>query len=401
MWTDLPAPVTEALERLNAQGYQGFLVGGCVRDLLRGVPPTDYDMTTSATPEEVKKLFSDKNVVETGVRHGTVTVFSRGMPLEITTFRTDGSYSDGRHPDGVTFASTIEEDLARRDFTVNAMAWNPRKGLADPFGGREDLQKRLIRCVGEPSRRFDEDALRILRGVRFASVLGFAIEENTSRAIHAQTPLLAKVSIERISAELAKLLCGAGAAEVLTAFRDLLAFLLPELPEVSLDTRLQALASVPREPALRLAVLLADLPPHEAGKLLRRLRMENKLSLQVTALIREQRTLLTCTDTPCLLRLFRKFPPELAEALLTLTEALHGTSMAQMRGRVESLLASSPCLSVAQLAVGGKELMELGIPAGEKMGEALQMLLEGVTDGKWENSREALLSAAKSWHSVC
>jgi hypothetical protein len=152
---------------------------------------------------------------------------------------------------------------------------------------------------------------------------------------------------------------------------------------------------------LRLAVLLADLPPHEAGKLLRRLRMENKLSLQVTALIREQRTLLSCTDTPCLLRLFRKFPPELAEALLTLTEALHGASMAQMRGQVESLLASSPCLSVAQLAVGGKELMELGIPAGEKMGEALQMLLEGVTDGKWENSRDALLSAVKSWHSVC
>jgi tRNA nucleotidyltransferase (CCA-adding enzyme) len=271
----------------------------------------------------------------------------------------------------------------------------------DPFGGREDLKKGLIRCVGEPSRRFDEDALRILRGVRFASVLGFAIEENTSRAIHAQMPLLAKVSIERISGELVKLLCGAGAAEVLTAFRDLVAFLLPELPEVPLGTRLQALASVPREPALRLAVLLADLPPHEAGKLLRRLRMENKLSLQVTALIREQRTLLTCTDTPCLLRLFRKFPPELAEALLTLTEALHGTSMAQMRGRVESLLASSPCLSVAQLAVGGKELMELGIPAGEKMGEALQMLLEGVTDGKWENSRDALLSAVKSWHSVC
>lgn len=401
MWTDLPAPVTEALERLNARGCQGFLVGGCVRDLLRGVLPTDYDFTTSATPEEVKELFSDKNVVETGVRHGTVTVFSRGMPLEITTFRTDGSYSDGRHPDGVTFASTIEEDLARRDFTVNAMAWNPGKGLVDPFHGREDLQKRLIRCVGEPSRRFDEDALRILRGVRFASVLGFVIEEHTSRAIHAQTPLLAKVSIERISGELVKLLCGAGAAEVLTAFRDLLAFLLPELPEVSLDTRLQALASVPREPVLRLAVLLADLPPHEAGKLLRRLRMENKLILQVTALIWEQRTLLTCTDTPCLLRLFRKFPPELAEELLTLTEALHGTSMAQMRGRVESLLASSPCLSVAQLAVGGKELMEVGIPAGEKMGEALQMLLEGVTDGKWENSREALLSAAKSWHSVC
>ena len=401
MWTDLPAPVTEALERLENGGYQGFLVGGCVRDLLRGVPPTDYDMTTSAKPREVMALFADKTVVETGIKHGTVTVFSHGMPLEITTFRTDGSYSDGRHPDGVTFASTIEEDLSRRDFTVNAMAWSPKTGLVDPFGGREDLKKGLIRCVGEPSCRFDEDALRILRGARFASVLGFALEENTQRAIHAQAPLLAKVSIERITTELVKLLCGTGAVAVLTAFRDLIAFLLPELPMETYDTRLQALASVPRKTDLRLAVLLSDLPSYEAGKLLRRLRMENKLILRVTALIREQSTLLTCTDTPDLLRLFRSFPPELAEELLILTEALHGTSMAQMRSRVEGLLASSPCLSVAQLAIGGKELMELGIPAGEQMGEALQMLLEGVTDGKWENSREALLAAAKSWHSVC
>ena len=401
MWSDLPAPVTEALERLENGGYQGFLVGGCVRDLLRGVPPTDYDMTTSAKPREVMALFADKTVVETGIQHGTVTVFSHGMPLEITTFRTDGSYSDGRHPDGVTFASTIEEDLSRRDFTVNAMAWSPKTGLVDPFGGREDLKKGLIRCVGEPTRRFDEDALRILRGARFASVLGFALEENTQRAIHAQAPLLAKVSIERITTELVKLLCGTGAVAVLTAFRDLIAFLLPELPMETYDTRLQALASVPRKPDLRLAVLLSDLPSYEAGKLLRRLRMENKLILRVTALIREQSTLLTCTDTPDLLRLFRSFPPELAEELLILTEALHGTSMAQMRTRVEGLLASSPCLSVAQLAIGGKELMELGIPAGEQMGEALQMLLEGVTDGKWENSREALLAAAKSWHSVC
>lgn len=440
MWTDLPSQVTEALERLNSHGHQGFLVGGCVRDVLRGVPPTDYDLTTSATPEEVKKLFSDQNVVETGIRHGTVTVFSNHLPLEITTFRTESTYSDGRHPDGVTFASTPEEDLSRRDFTVCAMAWSPKTGLVDLFGGREDLEKGIIRCVGEPSRRFEEDALRILRGARFASTLDFTVEEATGAAMLEGIPLLAHISMERIASEFTKLLCGKGAKRILSEYRELMAFFLPEIrPAFDFDQRspyhlydvythtLQVVEAMPADPTLRLAAFFHDLGkpqtaeegrfkghPEVSARLaeeaMNRLRMEKKLIRRVTALIREHDTLLRKWDTPRVLRLLSRITPELAQPLLTLMEGdaaakanpkVYLAAAKERRSAVEAVLESNPCLSVSALAIGGKELLELGIPAGEEMGKTLQFLLEGVFDGKWQNTPDELISAAKNQHTLC
>ncbi len=436
----MPSPVTEALERLNSHGHQGFLVGGCVRDILRGVVPTDYDLTTSATPEEVKALFPDKNVVETGIRHGTVTVFSHHLPLEITTFRTESTYSDGRHPDGVAFASTLEEDLSRRDFTVCAMAWSPKTGLVDLFGGREDLQKGLIRCVGDPTRRFEEDALRILRGARFASTLDFTVEEATKTAMLEGIPLLAHISMERISAEFTKLLCGKGAKKVLSEYRELIAFFLPEIrPAFDFDQKspyhlydvythtLQVVEAMPADPTLRLAAFFHDLgkpqtsdggrfkghpevSAHLAETAMNRLRMEKKLIRRVTALIREHDTLLRKWDTPRVLRLLSRITPELAQPLLTLMEGdaaakanpeVYLASAKERRAAVEAVLESNPCLSVSALAIGGKELLELGIPAGEEMGKTLQLLLEGVFDGKWQNTPDELISAAKNQHTLC
>ena len=440
MWTDLPSQVTEALERLNSHGRQGFLVGGCVRDILRGVKPTDYDLTTSATPEEVKKLFSDKNVVETGIRHGTVTVFANHLPLEITTFRTESTYSDGRHPDGVTFAPTLEEDLSRRDFTVCAMAWSPKTGLVDLYGGREDLEKGIIRCVGEPSRRFAEDALRLLRGARFASPLDFTVEEATGAAMLEEIPLLAHISMERIASEFTKLLCGKGAKRILSEYRELIAFFLPEIrPAFDFDQRsphhlydvythtLQVVAAMPADPTLRLAAFFHDLgkprtaeggrfPGHPgvsaelAEEAMNRLRMEKKLIRRVTALIREHDTLLRKWDTPRILRLLSRITPELALPLLTLMEGdaaakanpeVYLSAAKERRAAVEAVLESSPCLSVSSLAIGGKELLEAGIPAGEEVGKTLQLLLEGVFDGKWQNTREDLFSALKNQHTLC
>ena len=207
----------EVLARLRASGYQAVLVGGCVRDFLRGKEPYDYDAATSAQPEEIIAACANLHCIPTGLRHGTVTVLCQGLPVEVTTFRREGTYSDGRHPDQVSFTTSLTEDLARRDFTVNAMAWD-EDGLADRFGGRADLEAGLIRCVGEPERRFQEDALRILRGLRLAAQLDFAIHPDTAQAIRTETPRLAMVARERIGGEFLRLLCGPGAGRVLLDF---------------------------------------------------------------------------------------------------------------------------------------------------------------------------------------
>ena len=203
---EFPEQVNTALRRLREAGYTACAVGGCVRDRLMSAEPKDYDVTTAALPEQTEAVFAGERIIETGLKHGTVTVLLGGLPIEITTFRVDGGYSDARHPDAVRFTPSLTEDLAHRDFTVNAMAWSPEDGLADPFGGADDLRNRLIRCVGDPDTRFREDALRILRALRFAAVLGFRIEERTADALHRNRALLDKVSAERIAVELCKLL---------------------------------------------------------------------------------------------------------------------------------------------------------------------------------------------------
>ena len=434
----LPSPVLTALDRLERAGHAAYLAGGCVRDLLRGVPPHDYDLTTDALPEETAQVFSDLPVIPTGIKHGTVTVLVGGHPLEITTFRTDGTYSDGRRPDSVRFTRTIGEDLLRRDFTVNAMAWSPVRGLADPCGGREDLQNRLLRCVGDPEVRFSEDALRILRGARFASCLGFAVEEETERAMLRLIPTLSQVSAERISAEFVRLLCGQDVERVLLSYRELIAFFLPELrPCFDFDQRtrhhcydvythiVKVVAAVPSEPTLRLAALFHDVakpscfvfrdgrghfPSHpERGEeicaaALRRLRIEKKRIRDACLLIRMHDAYLKQEPVAAAPDLLRAVPPALVDPLLDLMEADASakadaeTSLAHvrtLREAVASLREQHPCLSLRDLAVNGDDLLAMGIPSGPKMGMVLKDLLDRVSLGELENTREALLLAAK------
>ena len=272
--SQVPAPAREALSRLEAAGFAACLVGGCVRDSFLGRVPGDWDVTTSALPEQTETVFAGERIIETGLKHGTVTVLLEGLPLEITTFRRESGYADHRHPDAVAFTPSLEEDLARRDFTINAMAWSPARGLADPLGGRVDLEKRIIRCVGEPRARFDEDALRILRALRFAAQLDFAIDPATAEAAFALKDTLALVSRERIAAELTKLLCGPAVRRIVREYWPILALPLPELaPMAGLDQRspyhcydvlehsAAAAEAVPPDRILRWAALL-----HDAGK---------------------------------------------------------------------------------------------------------------------------------------
>ncbi|MBQ1223729.1 MAG: tRNA nucleotidyltransferase [Oscillospiraceae bacterium] len=276
----IPAPLTEAMNVLEQGGKEGWLVGGCVRDSLMGKIPHDWDVTTSASPMEMISLFSGYRLIETGLKHGTVTVVISGEQIEITTFRIDGEYRDNRRPSSVSFTSDISEDLSRRDFTVNAMAYSPTSGLCDLFGGREDLEKKLIRCVGDPDKRFGEDGLRILRALRFASVLDFSIHKDTAESVHRNRELLLNISAERIFSEFTKLLCGPGAARILREYPDVIGVFIPEvLLCVGFDQHtpwhnrdvwehtVTALESVPADPIMRLSMFFHDLGKPESQTL--------------------------------------------------------------------------------------------------------------------------------------
>ena len=271
---ELPKEVKNAIGRLEAAGYEAFAVGGCVRDSLLGNEPGDYDLTTAAKPEETKRVFQGEKIVETGIKHGTVTVILGETPLEITTFRVESEYRDNRRPERVEFTKSIEEDLARRDFTMNALAYSESRGIVDPFGGEADIKAGIIRAVGDPEKRFREDALRIMRALRFASALGFEIEPETEKALLENRALLLNVSAERLSEELLKLLCGQNVRRVLMKYTDVLGVILPELLPMKgfsqqnphhvydvLEHSAAAAEKVPPRPALRLGALL-----HDVGK---------------------------------------------------------------------------------------------------------------------------------------
>lgn len=274
MTMDMPKNVDIAINLLQSAGFEAYAVGGCVRDSLLGKTPNDWDITTSAKPEDMKSVFADFHCIDTGIKHGTVTVVIDGEPLEITTFRLDGEYEDNRHPKSVTFTSNLGADLGRRDFTVNAMAYSKKTGTVDLFGGQNDLKNKIIRCVGDPDRRFNEDALRILRALRFASALDFEIEEKTAQSLLKNRALLGNISEERIAKELLKLVCGKGAKRILTDFAPVLFEILPELQPMYKNSHdnphhcydiyehtLIAVESINPEPTLRFAMLL-----HDCGK---------------------------------------------------------------------------------------------------------------------------------------
>ena len=434
----LPAQVHSALSRLNAAGFAAYVVGGCVRDLLMGRTPGDYDITTAALPEETAAVFAGERVIETGLQHGTVTVLTDGMPLEITTFRVDGAYSDARHPDAVRFTRSLREDLARRDFTMNAIAWNPESGLADPFGGEADIRAHVIRCVGDPETRFREDALRILRCLRFSAVLGFSIDPATAAAAEANRGLLSRISAERVASDLKKLVCGADARRVILSETDILGTVLPELlPLRGFDQRnpnhcydiLEHCAAVceavPPEPAIRMAALLHDVGKPDcfftdeegvghfyghAGRgaemvdpILRRLRFDNESRARITELVRRHDMRIEPTEKG-VLRALRRFGPEFYFQLVQLKRAdalahAPGPNRDERAERAEALAAlgtelleRQACFSLRDLAVDGRDLLAAGFSPGPAVGQALDRLLDAVTDGRVPNEKAALLA---------
>lgn len=431
----LPETVRTAVTMLTGAGYLAGPVGGCVRDSLMGRTPGDYDITTSALPEETKRVFSGFPVIETGIKHGTVTVLLDRMPLEITTFRVEGAYTDHRHPDSVSFTSKLEEDLSRRDFTVNAIFYDSRNGqYIDPFGGRADMEAKLIRAVGEPEERFREDALRILRALRFSAQLGFSIEEKTARAALDCSPFLKEVSAERIFVELKKLLMGVCAKEVILRYTDILGVVIPELlPMQGFDQKnihhcydvlthsAACLENVPPEAELRLAALL-----HDAGKpltftldkrgeghfyghaqksgelargVMNRLKADNETKENVIKLVKYHDYPLPESEK-AVRRALNKFGPELYKKLLLLGRADNLAQSPDFSDRqkdydraeemVKAALIEEQCFSLKDLAVKGSDIMALGIPAGPEVGKALHMLLEAVIDGEVPNEKEAL-----------
>lgn len=388
IFVNLPSEVLTAIQMLNNAGYEAYAVGGCVRDSILGREPDDWDVTTSATPEETQRIFADFPTIETGIKHGTLTAIVEGMPLEITTYRIDGCYSDGRHPDDISFTGSLSEDLRRRDFTINAMAYHPKNGLVDLYEGQKDLSAGVIRCVGDPYQRFEEDALRILRALRFSSVLGFAIEADTERALCSLSSNLSKVSAERLIGELSKLLCGEKAEAVVRRYRRVITEFLPEIGH---DTDLHGLSVVRPTITARLAALFygAAISPAVAKIILQRLRLDNKTAHNVSLLMTNITRCLYTEDT-YLLHVLQLVGPDLVFDYLTL-RGFDGDTVS----RVRQILDTGECYCLSMLAVNGEDVIAAGIEPGRRVGETLQMLLDAVIDGVCPNDKKTLLEYVK------
>lgn len=432
----LPEYVAACIARLEDAGFAAYAVGGCVRDSLLGLTPQDYDLCTAATPEQIKEVFSDHRLVTAGEKHGTVAVLTGGGMVEITTFRLEGGYTDSRHPDWVRFSAEVTEDLSRRDFTVNAMAYSPTRGFADPFGGRADLENRTLRAVGDPATRFTEDALRILRGVRFAVRYRLAPEAATLSAMLSLSPLMDKLARERVFEELCKLLPLVTAADLLH-YAPVLIQVLPELaPTVDFDQRspyhaydlyahtAHVVELTPPVLPLRLAALLHDIgkvatftaddsgighfPGHAkvsaemADTALLRLKSPTALRRQVVSLIEWHMTYLA-PDRRVLRRRLNQLGFAGVRELLALQEAdLMGTGtfentdeLTQTAAILDELEAEDACLKIKDLAIDGKDLLALGYAPGKALGACLEALLSRVLDETLPNEKAALLQAAK------
>ena len=423
------------LDTLHAAGYAAYAVGGCVRDSLLGRTAHDWDLCTSALPQQVMELFGAEQCIPTGLQHGTVTIKYGGQLYETTTFRTEGSYTDGRHPDAVTFVPDVREDLARRDFTINAMAYNEAEGLVDPFGGQADLQNGLLRAVGEPQQRFTEDALRILRLYRFAARFGFALDAATARAARQLAPHLDCISAERIQEELAKLLAAPQPGAYLEP--AVLAVVLPELTPESLTAAKPVVDACPageENLPVRWAALLGALGEADTRRVLKRLRCSNACIEETAVLVREtaeqgvcgsfllghesghsiarptacgsrvppQRTVLG--ETPAhagevaIRQLLGRYGLCTVERLCALCAALHpqaAPACALAAQRARQLEADGVCCRVSQLAVNGRDLMAAGIPAGPALRRVLEALLDGVIRAEYPNEKPVLLAAAQ------
>lgn len=381
---EYPVEIRFVIERLEAAGYEAYLVGGALRDLLLARSPQDFDVTTSAEPAEMQAVFADGRTIETGLKHGTLTVMVGDTPIEVTTFRVDGEYRDSRHPESVRFTTSLAEDLARRDFTVNAMAYSEKTGVVDLFGGRVDLGARIIRAVGEPHLRFSEDALRILRAFRFCSKLGFEIEENTLAATSKCREGLSVISAERIATELAGILVGQNAYKALLLMKES-GVLCLVFPEAKLD---ESLSSLPAVFETRLAFLLLGTQKEALCARLHALKLSNAQVAAVVGLVSFADADFSDTSEPTVRRLMAK-TGALFEPLMDILHA-KGVDVDGIRVTAKYCLARGDCLSLGELALGGKDLVTLGFK-GKAIGETLEALLEQVLDDPSLNKREILL----------
>lgn len=437
----LPDRIQYVLQRLQAAGFSAYAVGGCVRDHLLETTPKDYDVTTAALPEQTMAVFAEHRILKTGLQHGTVTLLLDDLPIEITTYRVDEGYTDHRHPDAVRFTRDFREDAARRDFTMNAIGYNDTDGLRDPFGGREDIAARRIRAVGNAEARFTEDALRILRALRFSAVLDFSIEEKTAAAIVSCKHLLKEVSAERIATELKKLLTGTAVRRVLLEYAEVFAVILPELSATIgfhqhnphhiytvYEHCAAATEAIPPRADLRLAAFLHDIGKPAcfftddagvghfyghpaagaaaAANILTRLRFDTATKDHVTMLIRAHDIMIEDTDK-AVKRALNRLSPEGFCDLLALKRA---DCLAQhpdyhvrlpyydaLQQRAARILAERQCFSLRDLAVNGNDLLARGLH-GKQIGDALADLLERVIDGTLPNEKDALLRALPQDH---
>ena len=437
MLIHLPEDVKAILHTLQEAGYEAYAVGGCIRDSLLGRRPDDWDITTSAKPQETKALFG--KTIDTGIQHGTVTVMRHGRGYEVTTYRVDGEYEDGRHPKEVTFTASLKEDLKRRDFTVNAMAYNEKDGLVDLFGGRQDLEQKIIRCVGEANERFEEDALRIMRAVRFSAQLGFSIEERTKEAIRGHAERLRQVSAERIQVELTKLVISPNPDFLRIAWETgITAVVLPEFDHLMEQPQnnphhcfsvgehtLHAMQAVRPDKCLRLAMLLHDVAKplclttdaegidhfhghaqkgeRMAAQILKRLRYDNHTTELVSRLVKWHDVAIA-PEKKAVRRAASRMGKELFPLILEVKAAdLAAQSdyqrtekrewLERLRGLYEEIEREGNCLTIKDLAVNGRDLIQAGITPGPQLGLALQQLLEIVLEDPEKNTREYLLSS--------
>ncbi len=422
------------INRLTENGFGAYAVGGCVRDILMGIEANDYDITTSATTDEIKRVFKEERIIGTGIKHGTVTVLVGSVPFEVTTYRLETTYSDNRHPDKVIFTRKLSDDLSRRDFTVNSIAYNETQGFVDLFGGKDDIENKIIRCVGNPRKRFEEDSLRILRGMRFASTLGFEIEGETKKAMLDCRALIKNISRERIFTELSKMLCGKSIRNVLTEFAPVLGEIIPEINAMNgfeqhnfhhiydvLTHTAVVVASTPPVLHLRLAALFHDSAKpfcfsldeegighfyghasksvETAEKRLTELRCDNKTKENVVRLIKAHDTPIEESER-IIKRRLNSMGEELFFDLITLKRADTAGLAPEFSERnahfdrlekiAREILKKEDCFSLKHLAVNGRDMLELGLK-GKEIGQMLDRLLEAVIDGKVENEREMLI----------
>ncbi len=412
MRIQIPSHVEYIIGKLNQNGYEAFAVGGCVRDTLLGRTPGDWDITTSARPEQVKALF--RRTIDTGIQHGTVTVMLERTGYEVTTYRIDGEYEDGRHPRQVEFTSDLLEDLKRRDFTINAMAYSHETGIVDAFGGMEDLEKRVIRCVGEPMERFEEDALRILRAIRFSAQLDFSIEEKTREAITRIAPNLAKVSRERVQMELTKLLCSDHPEQIRQVYETGISRYVSEEFSCLPWEKAEISPALPKEKYVRWAAFLRCACPAEqdswqtdlscekaaeknfceerekavraGGKILRDLKLDNETIGRVKTLTSWCGEKLL-PEAPSVRRAMSKMEPEVWDALVELNQ--YGDEILCL---TKEIRAAGDCLDLKHLAVNGRDLMSAGVRPGKDMGEILNRMLQEVLERPENNQKEILMS---------